>query len=906
MAFGSRVKAAVLNLLHKGRIELDLDAEVRAYVEAVTEEMIAAGMTPSEARRVALAEAGGIEPIKQAVRDHRAGADVELLWKDMRYGLRQLRRNPAFSWTAVITLALGVGATTTIFSAVYSLLLRPLPFPKSGELMSVSSRSARSSGDLLMSPDFVAGQGNLKSFQQFAGYFWRNRNLTGAGEPLRVNWVGVTANFLPMLKVVPQLGRNITPDEDRPGGPPVVLLSDRLWQSQFHGDRGIVGKALVLDGTTETVIGVLPPHFSFPDFDLGPDVYAPINLDRDTTLSVGKPVFGIHTVARLSESVSMEQAQAEVRTFFEARARNYPAAFVSWVNGRQMIVEPLQRHLAGDDRRPLLILLASVVVVLLIACANVANLQMARAVSRRHEMALRGALGASRLRIIRQLLLENLELSSFAAALGLAIAHLATLLIRGSDRLNWSQATVHSDSAQTLGLPFAKLSGVIQVDGWVLVFAMGLAVLTTLLFGLAPAIGSTRNDLRNALQIASMRITSGREQRLLRHGLLVLEVGLAVVLLSCSGLLIRSFVNVLHYDAGFDPSHTLTAVTLLSGNRYSSQEALQSFGDQLLPRLQALYGVQAAALTGALPLGPADGSEFTFEDNPNPPLGLRHDATTISITPDYFRAVGTPLIAGRPFNNDDSASSPSVVIVNRAFAKLYFGGNAIGKHFRIGEVVNHHPEMVPATVVGIAENVRHNGLEQEVQPEYYVPMAQLPEVNIVLVLRTTTDPASLANGMRKAVLAVDPEQPLFDVATMDERITDSLSQRRLVMLLIAGFALLAVTLSAVGVYGVFAYSVSQRTQEMGIRLALGASRTGLLRLVVSQAASLILIGSTFGIGAALILSRLLESALVGVTPHDALSFSGAWTLMTTVALLASLIPATAAAFTDLNTVLRAE
>jgi predicted permease len=328
--------------------------------------------------------------------------------------------------------------------------------------------------------------------------------------------------------------------------------------------------------------------------------------------------------------------------------------------------------------------------------------------------------------------------------------------------------------------------------------------------------------------------------------------------------------------------------------------------DQLLSRLPALPGVQAAALTSALPLGPADGSPFTFEDNPNPSVGLRLIAPSISVTPDHFRAVGTPLVAGRPFNKDDNTSSASVVIVNRAFAKRYFEGNALGKHFRIGGVVNNHFELVPSTVVGIAENVRHNGLEQEVQPEYYVPMAQLPAGNINIVLRTTTDPASLANAMRKAVLAVDTEQPLFDVETMGERIADSLAQRRLIMLLIAGFALLALVLSAVGLYGVFAYSVSQRSQEMGIRLALGASRGGLLGLIIGQAAGLIFLGSTIGIGAALLLSRLLVSSLVGVTPHDVLSFSSAWVLMITVALLASLIPASHAARTDLISVLRSE
>jgi predicted permease len=905
MAMGSRLRAAVSNLLHKDRAEAELDEEIRAYVEEQADEMIAAGVEPVEARRRALAGAGCVEPLKQVVRDRRAGTDLELLLRDVFYGLRQLRRNPAFTWTALITLALGIGATTTIFSAVYTLLLRPLPYPKADEVVAIASRSADSPTNLVASPDFFAAENGLTSFQAVAGYLWRNRNVTGVGNPVRVNWVGVTANFLPMLRVVPQLGRVMRPDEDRRDGPPVVLLSDRFWRSQLHADSKVVGKQVVLDGITQTVIGVLPSSFSFPDLALEPDVYGPLDLDPDTNFSVRKPIYGIHTIARLRDGVSLVQAKAEVRAFFEQRTKSLPAWVTTMIHDQQMLVDPLQQYMTGANREPLLILFAAVVGLFLISCVNVANLQLARAVSRRHETAVRNALGASRARLIRQFLLESLVLSILAAALGSAIAFLVTLLIRHANRPEALERAQSWHVAQVLHLPFGKLSGLIQVDGWVVLFAIGAAILTTFLFGLAPAIFTTRTDVRGSLQLAGMRISSGREQRGTRHVLLILEVGLAVMLLSGSGLLIRSFVNVMRYDAGFDPDNTLTARTLLDDTRYSSADKIQSFTGQLVTRLKALPGVQFAALSSALPLGLTYGNAFTFGNDPNPPLPARQYGTLITVTPDYFRAVGTSLISGRAFTDTDTATSPSVVIVNRAFARRYFADDALGKHFRIGGAIDHHPAMMPTTVIGVAEDVRHDGLEQEVQPEIYVAMAQMPVSDIHIVVRSMQS-ASLAEPIRQALLAVDAQQPLFEIETLDELVADAVSQRRMVMLLITIFALLGLVLSAVGVYGVFAYSVSQRTQEMGIRLALGASRSRLLRLVIGQAAKLILIGSVLGIGSALWAGRFLSSVLVGVSSHDAISLFSAWALMTVLALMASFIPAATAASTDLNAVLRSE
>jgi predicted permease len=911
----SRFRSALRNLSRKPRIEHQLDDEVRAYVDMVIDERVAAGMSPSEARRTAMAEFGGIEQVKQAVRDNRAGTGAELFWQDVRYGMRQLRRNRGFTLTVVITLGLGIGATSAIFSAVYSLLLKPLPYHDANQLVSISDLHSAP----LLDPDFVAAESDSKSFDQLAGFHTNLRdNLTGVGDPARVTQAAVTANFFPTLGVVPQLGRNFSPSEDWSGGPNILMLSDHLWRNKFNADAGIVGKAITLNGVSYTVIGVLPRYFSFPGPYLEPDLYGSANLERDTTLSLTKQLWGVQAIARLRRGATVEQAQAEMQAFFQARAQGYPPALADWAKTRRIKVETLQRHLTGDDRKPLYILLISVVAVWLISCVNVANLQLARAVSGRHETALRGALGASRLRLIRQFLVESLLLSLLAAVLGLVIAFFVTSLVQHTSSIDASQAP--SRVTQVLRLPFGKLSTAIRVDGWVLAFTVGLALATTMLFGLAPAISGSRADLRNALQSAGMRISSGREQRLLRHSLLVIEVGLAVALLAAAGLLVRSFARVMSYDSGFDASNMLTGVTTLKSGVISlsgpstlwPRERYFNFYDQLMIRLRSLPGVKVAALTSTLPLdSDVVDKMIRYEGSPIPPIDQRQFVPITEITPDYFRSVGTPILTGRPFSSTDKETSPSVVIVNVSFAKRFFGGDALGRRFKTNAVQTNdqlnNNQYSSVTIVGVVEDVRHGAPEQEVQPEAFQPLAQgAPVVNIKLVLRTWENPAMLANAMRAAVTSVDAQQPLFDIQTMEQRVSDLVAQRRLIMLLIACFAMLSVVLSAVGVYGVFSYSINQRRHEMGIRLALGSTRGGVLHLVFMQAARLIGLGSILGLGAALALSRMLASLLVGVTPHDPLSFALAWALMTVVALLASSIPASQAARTDLISVLHSE
>jgi predicted permease len=899
----SHIKSVLRNLLNTQQVESELDDEIASYVAAVTDEKIAAGLPPEEARRRALADCGGTEHVKQAVRNSRAGVLAESLRQDVRFGVRQLRRNPAFAWTAIITLALGIGATTAIFSAVYALLLRPLPYPGSDRLMLIYQHTKYDDMSSMLKQDFMAAQPALRSFESVAGYLdYGDQNLTGAGAPMRVLVIGVTANFFPTLRVPPALGRNFLSSEDHKDGPAVVILSHRLWQSRLNSDPAIIGRTITLAGKAQTVVGVLPAHFIFPDSAAEPDLYIPAGMDTDASLeTTNVSVYVVQTIARLRDGATLPQAEAELKLFADTRVKGYGPFFVHWAEGRQILAQPLQRYLTGDDRKPLLILLACVAAVLLIACTNVANLQLARTVTREPEMALRGALGAGRLRLIRQSLVENLTLSAIASVLGLAIAAAVTWLIRQSGAPG--EFSSGSPVADLLQAPFGKLSAAVEVNGWVLAFTAGLAFLTTILFGLAPAIGSSRTDLRTSLQSAARGVSSGRQQRWLRSVLLVSEIGLAVLLLTGAGLLIRSFAHVLQNGTGFDPRQCLTAK--MQRNISEEPEKTRAFAQQLLPQLQALPGAKVAAIGSALPLED-NGRDRTlaFGDGPPLPEGQRPEAYIISISPEYFAATGTRLLRGRTFTDQDNAAAVPVAIVNQAFARKYFNGNAFGKQFRIN--LNGHGIFIPMTAVGIVQDVRYDGLEAGVQPVIYLPFDQAPYREVNILLRTSVEPASLTAAMRKVVIDNDPTQPLFDVATMESRLSQSLAQRRLIMLLIVSFAALAMVLAGVGVYGVFTYWVSQRRQEMAIRLALGSSRPELLRLIVSQAMRLILAGGVVGIAGAWFLDRLLASMLVGIQVHDPVSLSLAGALMTLIALVGCSLPARNAARTNVISVLHSE
>jgi predicted permease len=841
--------------------------------------------------------------MNQSAFNRHAETAVESVLQDVRFGLRQLRRNGAWSLTAILTLALGIGATTAIFSAVCALLIRPLPYARPDRLLFVYQHTKYDDMSALLNQDFFAAQSGLHSFESVAGYLGSDdENLTGAGAPVRVSAERVTANFFPTLRVIPALGRNFLSEEDRRGGPPVVILSHRLWQSRFNSDPNLIGRTINLAGKAQTVVGVLPAHFVFPDLADEPDLYLPDDLDTDPRLeNTNITIVMLATIARLRDGVTLPQAQAELNLFQQNRVKGYGAFFVNWAQGRRILAEPLQSYLTGDDREPLLILLACVAAVLLIACVNVANLQLARTVTREPEMALRGALGAGRLRLIRQALVENLTLSAIASALGLALAVAVTWVIRRSGVQG--QLLSGSALADLLQAPFGKLNAAVEVNGWVLAFTAGLALLTTILFGFLPAISASRADLRTSLQNARGRASSGRQHHRLRGILLVAEIGLAVLLLAGAGLLIRSFAHVLQNGSSFDPRQCLTAK--VQRNPSDDPKKTEAFADQLLPRLQALPGVQVAAIGSTLPLEhDYKGRTLAFGDGPPLPVGQRPSALSIGISPDYFAATGTRLLQGRTFTGSDNESAEPVAIVNQAFVRKYFHGDALNQHFRIN--LHGHDRFTPITAVGVVQDVHYDSLESTIEPVIYLPLDQVPYSEVNIVLRSSVDSASLTPVLRKAVSDTDPMQPLFDVATMQSRVSQSLAQRRLMMLLIAAFAVLAMLLAGVGVYGVFSYWVSQRRQEMAIRLALGSSRPALLRLIVVQAMRLIVAGGAMGIAAGWFLNHLLASMLVGVGLHDPLSFTLALTLMSGIAMLGCGVPARNAARTDLVSALHSE
>ena len=654
-----------------------------------------------------------------------------------------------------------------------------------------------------------------------------------------------------------------------------------------------------MDGEGWTVIGVLPAGFLFPDMRSEPDLYVPMALDRTTAIVLTKPVINLRVVGRLRRGVALGRARSEMRAFLSARVKTYPGPFQSMTQGMEITVDSLQRHLIGNTRDVLFILLCAVAFVLLLACANIANLQLGRALKRRHEVAVRFALGAGRGRILQQFFLESLLLSCGGALLGLAFAAAVGTLIQHSEHVAALDASLYGRAARLFGMPFGKLSAAIHLDGWVFLFALAVGAGAAILFGLAPALSGSRANPSEELKAPSSRMTAGREHQWLRHTFLIVEVTLAVALVCSAGLVTRSFVNLMRYQPGFDPRDTLTGTTHIS-NSPNARERIRMFASELLPRLQNIPGVKSAAIASTLPLQPYDLEGFlTFEGEPAS-QNAKPVVPMISVTPAYFQAAGTRVLTGRAFSDADTPNSVPVAIVNQAFAQRFFKGDALQKRFSSGFQENK------LTIVGIVENTRRSGLTEASVAEVYRPFSQLLQPAIGILLRSQVDSASLANGLRDAVRRSDPDQPIFDIETMEMRISAQLAERRLMASLLAVFALLAIALSAVGIYGVFSYSVSRRAQEMSIRMALGASRSHVVRMVLMEGVRLIVFGAFLGAGLAWVSSRVLTSQLVGISVHDPGTFVVAVLLMALTGVVASFVPALRASKSELAAALRAE
>jgi len=810
---------------------------------------------------------------------------MDHLRADLRFARTQLRRNPGFAAVAVLTLALGVGATTSVFSIADAVVLRPLPYPAAGRLVAVyeSDLATGDERDTFAGATFIDWRASSSSFEELAAYRTLAWTLTGEEVPRRVNGVSVTPNFFAVFGVEAGLGRVFSPAADPPGGASVAVISYAMWQRDYTGDTDVLGQRLTLNGEPYTIVGVAPPAFGFP---LRPDspveVWtaahtrvpdAPIDLGGDPAENRGAGY--LSAVARLADGVTIDEAQAEMSLIAERLAREYPDTN----DGEGVNIVPLREAISGDAAPLLLVLLSAVGLVLLIACSNVANLMLAKASRRRQEIALRGALGAGRGRILAQLLTESVVLAGLGGLLGVLLARF------GIDALL---------AIAPIGLPGAESA---SLDLRVLSFAFVAVLGAGVIFGLAPAYGLLGVDLQRAVREGAGGATSRRGQRRLGRALIVAEVSLSLLLVIGAGLMGRTFLTLAAVEPGFDPSDTLVAHVALPDSKYSEDQQVVAMFDRVVGTLRETPGIESAGSVLTLPMhwGLRGTLLVNIEGR-----GQDDEQDTLAgfqlVTPGYFRTLRIPLIRGRLLAESDTAEAPSVALINEAFAAKYFSGeDPLGKRVTWGDPENEEDW---TTIVGIVQDVHLEGLDATAMPETYLPYAQAAMPYTTFVVRSTLDRAELAKIVRQAVLDADPDQPITGVATMEEVLRESLSDRRFNMVLLGSFALGALFMAAIGLYGVLSFSVAQRTREIGLRRALGAQQAGVIRLVAGEGLRLVGVGMALGIVAAIVLGRFITGQLYGVQPTDPLILLVSGTTIAVVALLATFAPAYRAARTD--------
>jgi putative ABC transport system permease protein len=802
------------------------------------------------------------------------------LFQDLRHGARTFLKNPGFAFVAVLTLALGIGASATIFSVVNGVLLRPLPYPEPARLVHVASwTAARGAQDMDFTDHlFAYYRDRNHSFESLAVYDRTGFNFTDKGEPERLTGATVTYDFFRVLGRQPIYGRSFLPQEDTPGNNNVTVLSHELWQRRFGGDPLVVGRSINLNNVATTIVGIMPPGFDFPK---NTNLWVPVGLNPQSP----DASWHLNPIGRLRPGVTMASAKQEVAALWEdyAREMKWPKA---GPDAPAVIVIPLADRIVGEVRTPLLVLPAAVALVLLIACANIANLLLARGTTRRREIAVRCCLGASSWRIVRQLLTESLLLALMGGSGGLLLAF-------------WGVQAIKT-------LPPGEVPRIdqVSVDPRVLFFTFGVAILTGLLFGLAPALQAARVNVNEAVKEGA-RGSAPASTRRLSNAFVVAQIALSLVLLIGAALLLQSFKNLLAVDPGFRPANVLTARLELPANRYPEDANARIFSEQLLDRVENIPGVKSAALCQWLPMsGRNFGNNFTvdgIEPGAGQPLPI---AWFRDVTPGYFATMGIPVLGGEAFHNTDTEKSPRVAIVTDNLARKYWPGqNPIGKHIRIGRASWGTPLM---TVVGVVAAVKSNTLDED--PLFYVyrPFAQSADSEMNVVIRTNSDPEAIVSALRSQVGAIDAELPLFDVHTMDQAVAESLSTRKLTNLLLTGFAFSAFVLAALGVYGVMSLNVNNRINEFGIRLALGAKPGDVLRLVIGQGVRLALVGAVVGMTCALWLTRFIEKLLFGVKASDPVTFIMVTVVLVITALVACYIPARRATRVDPLVALRYE
>src|SRR5215204_1892524 len=864
-------------LIHKDELEHELDEEMQFHLERDIEQKVRSGITPEDARYAALKSFNGFDQSKEECRSARGVGLIENILRDISYSVRVLLKNHAFTIVVILTLALGIGANTAIFSFANGILLRPLPYPQS-ERLAVIDETALKRGVDSMSvsfPNFLDWREQNKVFEDIGIYFGSNRfSLSGAGEPVEVRGSYISHGLFEVLRVSPQMGRTFTANEDRPDEDAVVILGHNLWQRNFGGDANIIGRKIMISNRSRTVVGVMPSGFRFPEVS---EMWVPVALTPETFTRTDH---GLSAIARLKDGVTFTEAQAEMNNIAARIEQQNPVTN----EGLGVKVTSLHDRLTGDYREALLILLGVVGCVLLVACVNVANLMLARATARQKEFALRAALGASRWRIMRQLLVESLLLATVGGALGFLLSLWALrLLLR----------------AIPIQLPFWMNFG---VDLRVLGFTLGITVLTGLIFGVMPALQTSRVDLNDTLKEGGRGNTGIRSRA--RSFLVVAEIAMSLMLLVGAGLMIQSFLRLRSVNIGLNPKNVLTAGVNLPQSKYPrDQRAI--FFKQLLERVRNLPGVEAASATATVPLsGDNWGRSITVEGFPVLPVGQAPMIQHTVVTPGYFRTMGIPLLAGRDFTDADTKGTPDVTIVDERLAREYWPNDTpIGKRIRFGPPEDNEPWHI---VIGVVSAVRHQRMQEETRESVYLPHAKMPVNGLSLVARTSSDPRDFVAAIRREVAQLDPDLPVSGVATMEEVVAESIWQPRLYATLFSVFASGALILALIGIYGVMAFLVQTRTHEIGIRMALGATARDVFKLIVGRGMKLTAIGILIGVAGAAALTRLMHSLLFNTSATDPITFILISVLLSLAAFLACYIPARRAAKVDPLVALRYE
>ena len=881
MSFPGRWWRRLGALARRQQVELEMDDEMRFHLEMEIDERIRGGMSPEQARRTAMRDFGGVDRFKEEAREVRGWSGWDGLAQDLRFAVRGLRRNPSFAAVAVLTLGLGVGSITAVFGVVNATLLRPLPFPEPDRIVTVWEQKENGAEIAVSGGNFLDWKQLNRSFDALA-VLWNPEfvpllTITGANRAVRTRVSGVSDGFFEVMGVAAAQGRIFAPEEMRQGGPPVAVVSHSFWRSHLGGGPEVLGRVLDFGGAQHEIVGVMPAGFDYP---AGSDLW--VAAERDGIV-LGRRAHNYAVVGRLRDGVGVEEGQRDLGRITAALKQQHGGD----MDAVAAVVRPLQDELFGALRRPLFLLLGASALVLLVACSNLASGFLARGAGREREMAIRASLGASRSRLVRQLFTESLVLALMGAAVGVAFAVLALRALLA------------------LGPASLARAGSVVVDGRTLGFTLLVSVGTALVFGLVPALRTAEGDAGASLRTGARGNSGGGGARMW-SALVGGEVALVILLLVGSGLLLRSFQQVLAVDAGINPEQVLTAEVSLPDSKYDGDAKIAGFYQQLLPELEQIPGVERAGLIQHLPFGGMS-HNGSFEIEGRGDSGEVYPGYRVA-GGDYFAAMGIPLRGGRVFGPEDGAGMDHVAVINQALAeKVWPGENPIGK--RIRNLANDswiYPDRW-LTVVGVVGDVRHDGLLAAPDPEIYVHYAQRPNraQNAVVVLRTNVPPATLAATARARVGALDPDVPV-EFVTMSARVTESVGDRRFTLLVLGAFGVVALVLAAVGIFEVASYAVARRTREIGIRLALGATPSAVRSLVQGNAMKSVLVGAVVGLGAALLLTRVMRSLLFGISATDPISFGAAIALLAAVAWIASYLPARRSTRVDPMITMRAE